>query len=71
MIKHAWKGYETYAWGINEVRPVSKMPHTSQIFGGKSFGATIVDSIDTLYLVGLTEEYEKAKVELLLFFLRY
>lgn len=61
MTKHAWHGYATYAWGFNEVRPVSKMPHTESIFGGEKLGASIVDGIDTLFIMGLNEEYLAAR----------
>lgn len=61
MMKHAWHGYATYAWGYNELRPVSKMPHTESIFGGEKLGASIVDGIDTLYIMGLTDEYLAAR----------
>ena len=62
MMQHAWDNYVKYAWGENELRPVSKNSHTSSIiFGSGSMGATIVDSLDTLYIMGMKEEYEKAK----------
>lgn len=61
MTKHAWHGYATYAWGFNEVRPVSKLPHTESVFGGEKLGASIVDGIDTLYIMGLNEEYLAAR----------
>ena len=61
MMKHAWKGYKRYAWGSNELRPISKKGHSSGIFGTGNSGATIIDAIDTLYLMGLTEEYEDAR----------
>lgn len=61
MMKHAWRGYADYAWGYNEVRPVSKTPHTESIFGGERMGASIVDGIDTLYIMGLHDEYLAAR----------
>ncbi|CAB3408329.1 unnamed protein product [Caenorhabditis bovis] len=61
MIKFAWDGYRKYAWGENELKPNSKQGHSSSIFGFGKTGATIVDAIDTLYLVGLKEEYEQAR----------
>jgi mannosyl-oligosaccharide alpha-1,2-mannosidase len=61
MMRHAWHGYANYAWGYNEVRPVSKLPHTESIFGGEKMGATIVDAIDTLYIMGLNDEYLAAR----------
>lgn len=45
---HAWQGYEDYAWGWDELRPLSK--NGTNNFGG--LGATIVDSLDTLKMMG-------------------
>ncbi|KAL4436084.1 hypothetical protein ABPG77_005532 [Micractinium sp. CCAP 211/92] len=53
---HAWRGYEQYAWGHDELCPLTKSGKNS--FGG--LGATIVDSLDTLHMMGLKEEYERA-----------
>lgn len=61
MMKHAWHGYAMYAWGYNEVRPLMRLPHTESIFGGEKLGATIVDAIDTLYIMGLHDEYLAAR----------
>ena len=62
MTKHAWDGYVKYAWGQNELKPISKRGHTASVFGkNNALGATIVDSLDTLYLMGLTKEFERAK----------
>lgn len=49
-MAHAWKAYRTYAWGSDELKSLSKMG--SSWFG---LGLTIVDSIDTLYIMNLTE----------------
>jgi len=61
MMQFAWQSYEKYAWGANELRPISKRSHSASIFGTVSFGATIVDAADTLYIMGLEEEYTKAR----------
>ena len=55
-FKHAWKGYKTYAWLHDEVMPVSggqKDP-----FAG--WAATLVDSLDSLYLMGMKDEFAEA-----------
>ncbi|CAF1213904.1 unnamed protein product, partial [Didymodactylos carnosus] len=54
--RHAWKAYKAYAWGNDEVKPISKKP--SLWFG---LGLTIVDSIDTLYIMNMVEEYMDAR----------
>ncbi|XP_074470833.1 mannosyl-oligosaccharide 1,2-alpha-mannosidase IA [Sebastes fasciatus] len=59
MMKHAWGSYRRYAWGSNELRPVSKQGHSSNLFGSIK-GATIVDALDTLYIMEMFEEFEAA-----------
>lgn len=54
---HAWSSYENYAWGMDELLPQSR--RGSNDFGG--LGATIVDSLDTLYIMGLQDQFQKAK----------
>ena len=61
MMKHAWDGYVKHGWGKNEVRPISLRGHSASIFGSASMGATIVDALDTLYIMDMKEEYEKAR----------
>ncbi|KAL9651488.1 hypothetical protein ABK040_001434 [Willaertia magna] len=54
---HAWKGYEKVAFGHDEVRPVTNDSRDN--FGG--LGATIVDSMDTMLLMDLKDEYLKCR----------
>lgn len=61
MMKFAWDGYKKYAWGSNELRPISLRGHSANIFGSSDTGATIVDALDTLYIMGLMEEFNDAK----------
>ena len=61
MTKHAWDGYEKYAWTFNELRPISKKGHSQSIFGSAKTGATIIDAMDTLYLMGFEEEFDRAR----------
>ncbi|ORY30039.1 glycosyl hydrolase family 47-domain-containing protein [Naematelia encephala] len=49
----AWQGYKEYAWGHDEVKPVSLEP--SDPFNG--WGASIIDTLDTLLIMGLSDEY--------------
>lgn len=60
-MKHAWGGYEKYAWGMNELKPISKKAHNSSVFGSAPLGATIVDGLDTLYIMGLHEEFKRGR----------
>ena len=54
-----WSNYEKFAWGENELRPISKVGHSANIFGTSAtkLGATIVDGLDTMYLMGFMDEY--------------
>ena len=55
-FKHAWEGYKKYAWLKDELQPVSGGSHKS--FGG--WAATLVDTLDTLWIMGLKNEFEEA-----------
>jgi len=54
----SWNAYEQYAWGHDELRPLSKTPRD---WYGESLLITPVDSLDTLILLGLPAEAEKAR----------
>jgi len=55
---HSWKAYEQYAWGHDELRPMTKQPRD---WYGESLLMTPVDSLDTLLLMGFNDEAAKAK----------
>ncbi|KAH8373230.1 hypothetical protein KR009_007575 [Drosophila setifemur] len=61
MMEHSWHNYKLYAWGKNELRPLSQRPHSGSIFGSYDLGATIVDGLDTLYIMGLEKEYREGR----------
>lgn len=61
MMKHSWDNYVRYAWGKNELRPISKRGHLGSIFGSASLGATIIDGLDTLYIMGMMEEFKQGR----------
>lgn len=61
MMKFAWDGYRKYAWGSNELKPISKTGHSASIFGSGDIGSSIVDAIDTLWIMELKEEYDQAR----------
>src|SRR6184192_2835979 len=54
---HAWNNYERYAWGHDALRPLSKTPHD---WYGQPLLMTPVDALDTLILMHLDAEAEKA-----------
>lgn len=51
-----WKGYRQYAWGHDELNAGSR--NNREWF---NMGLTIVDSLDTLIILGLMEEYTEAR----------
>ncbi|GME32501.1 Class i alpha-mannosidase protein [Neofusicoccum parvum] len=53
---HAWTGYKEHAWLKDEVAPLSG--GTQDAFGG--WAATLVDSLDTLWIMGLEDEFAAA-----------
>ncbi|XP_071488731.1 endoplasmic reticulum mannosyl-oligosaccharide 1,2-alpha-mannosidase-like [Diadema antillarum] len=55
-FKHAWKAYKQYAWGHDELKPVSK--RYSEWF---TLSLTMVDSLDTMIIMGLTDEFKEAR----------
>lgn len=55
-FRHAWKGYKDYAWGHDELRPISRS--YSEWFG---LGLTLIDALDTMWILGLKQEFEEAR----------
>ncbi|KAJ4983207.1 Endoplasmic reticulum mannosyl-oligosaccharide 1,2-alpha-mannosidase 2 [Stagonosporopsis vannaccii] len=53
---HSWNGYKKHAWLQDEVTPVTGGFRNG--FGQR--GATLVDTLDTLAIMGLDEEFEAA-----------
>ena len=53
---NAWKGYREFAFPHDEIKPISAK--VSDPFNG--WGATLVDSLDTLWVMGMEDEFEDA-----------
>lgn len=53
---HSWNGYKDHAWLRDEVSPESG--GFKDTFSG--WGATLVDSLDALLIMGLDDEFELA-----------
>lgn len=49
-FKHAWKGYKEFAWGHDNLKPISM--GSNDWFG---LGLTIIDALDTMYIMDLQE----------------
>lgn len=52
----AWSTYKQHAWLSDEVAPISGKQKDT--FGG--WGATLIDSLDTLWIMGMKEEFDTA-----------
>ena len=52
----AWSSYKKYAWGYDELKPLEKK---GQNWMG--VGLSIVDAIDTLWIMEMHEEYQEAR----------
>jgi Glycosyl hydrolase family 47 len=57
-LLRAWQGYEKYAWGHDELEPVTRSFHD---WHRDSLLMTPVDALDTLLLVGLKDEAARAQ----------
>ena len=55
-FQHAWQGYRSYAWGMDHLKPISKVHQTW--FG---LGLTLIDSLDTMLVMNLKEEFKEAQ----------
>jgi mannosidase alpha-like ER degradation enhancer 2 len=55
---HAWNGYKQYAWGHDELRPLTKI---SRDWYDRTLLMTPVDALDTMTLMGLDDEATKTR----------
>ncbi|KAI9296769.1 mannosyl-oligosaccharide 1,2-alpha-mannosidase MNS1 [Neoconidiobolus thromboides FSU 785] len=53
---HAWSGYKRYAFGNDELRPLTNATVNDRFQG---WGLTMVDSMTTLYLMGYHDEFDQ------------
>ncbi len=56
-MKFAWAAYEQYAFGMDEIKPETMVGANG--WGG--FGTTLVDSLDTLWLMDMKDEFQRAR----------
>ena len=52
---HAWNGYKQFAWGHDQVMPLSGT-YSEFFVSGHPIGLSIIEALDTLYVMGLDEE---------------
>ena len=55
-LLHAWSGYKRKAWMQDELRPISGASLNKYC----GWAATLVDSLDILWITGLKQEFEEA-----------
>lgn len=55
-FEHSWAGYKAHAWMKDELSPLDG--GSVQGFGG--WAATLVDTLDTLWIMGMREEFDEA-----------
>src|ERR1700680_677669 len=55
---HSWRAYKRYAWGHDELKPLSKGHHD---WHAVSLYMTPVDALDTMVLMGLTHEADQTR----------
>jgi mannosyl-oligosaccharide alpha-1,2-mannosidase len=56
-MKHAYSNYANLVWGRDELKPISRSFHNWVVNG---MGMTTLDSLDTLFIMGLKDEFERA-----------
>lgn len=61
-FRHAWGGYERYAWGHDELLPLSR---SSRDWYPASLVMTPLDAFDTMWLMGFRAEAARAKALIL------
>ncbi|KAJ2610073.1 hypothetical protein H4S08_003773 [Coemansia sp. RSA 1365] len=54
-MKHAWSGYRKYAFGKDELQPVSNKSNNK--WGG--WGVSLIDALDTLHMMEMHEEFKE------------
>ncbi|KAJ1834256.1 hypothetical protein LPJ63_002101 [Coemansia sp. RSA 2711] len=54
-MQHAWQGYRQYAFGKDELQPVSNSSNNK--WGG--WGVTLIDALDTLHMMELHAEFKE------------
>src|ERR1041385_3907325 len=55
---HAWNDYKKYAWGHDDLNPLSKSYHD---WYAEPLLMTPVDALDTMWLMGFKDEYAKTQ----------
>jgi hypothetical protein len=57
MLRHAWDGYEKFAFGADHLLPISKTRND-----WLKLGLTILDTLDTAFIMGQMDIYHKCRI---------
>ncbi|GAB1317448.1 hypothetical protein MFIFM68171_07658 [Madurella fahalii] len=60
VFGRAWSSYRRYAWGHDALQPLSAAPKADSFAGGGRWATTLVDALDTLWIMGLRREFDEA-----------
>ena len=55
-FRSSWAAYERFAWGCDELHPLSH-----SCMQGTGLGLQIIDALDTTYMMGLDEEFRRGR----------
>ncbi|KAF1800385.1 glycoside hydrolase family 47 protein [Mucor lusitanicus] len=55
-FQHAWNGYTSFAYGHDELQPITNGTTDSR----NGWGASIFDALDTMIIMGLEDDYQRA-----------
>src|SRR6266576_1296254 len=55
---HAWNGYKKYAWGHDDLKPLSKSYHD---WYAEPLLMTPLDALDTMILMGMKDEADRTR----------
>merc|ERR1740124_905693 len=56
-MAHTWKGYETFAFGHDELKPVTGGYDDNWM----GMAATMIDGMDTLWIMDMKDEFNRAR----------
>ncbi|KAJ5487430.1 CAZyme family GH47 [Penicillium desertorum] len=54
-FERCWRSYQSLAWGADELAPLGSSPKNKL-----GWGATLIDNLDTLWIMGMHDEFKKA-----------
>jgi len=61
---HAWTNYKRYAWGHDDLKPLTKVSLTQSYTDWMKLKATAIDALSTLWVMNLREEFQEVEEDL-------